>query len=172
MPDPTTPDVATKPPAKGPENALRELADFLDRVTGPRLVQIEDLLGNVYQIPSALPARVEARFFRVIREMEGGPVDAMFKADGAQEWGEALLGLLSDDRLIDAADEAFVSAFPKVIAEARAASDRSGEPAFGNRPSDLFALSEVALALTPFVAGALRAASKMINRFVPTTPKP
>ena len=172
MDDPTVPDV--KPDAKAtdptPEEALRKIREFLDRIVGAQNVEITDLLGNVYRIPGSLPARVEARFFRTLRDLQvGGTVEGLYRSGDPQSWVEALIGLLGDDAMIDAVDEAFVAAFPAVIVQARARAEEAGT-ATGNRPSDLFGMSEVALAMTPFVLGAIRAAKRLIDRLLPPTP--
>lgn len=164
-----TPTVTPPVPTDDPEAALRRVSEFLDRIAGPVDVEIQDVFGNTYRIPGMLPARVEARFYRAIREIpNGADVQALPSAGDMRAWGDALLGLLADDRMIDAADEAFVSAFPKVIAAARQAASVQGEA--GSRPSDLFPISEVALALSPFVVGGIRAAKQMLGRFMPKPP--
>lgn len=165
-----TPTVNPPVPTDDPEAALRRVSEFLDRIAGPVDVEIQDVYGHRYRIPGMLPARVEARFYRAIREIpNSADVQALPSAGDMRAWGDALLGLLADDRMIDAADEAFVSAFPKVIAAARTSAEAAGHDG-GNRPSDLFPISEVALALSPFVVGGIRAAKQMLARFMPTPP--
>lgn len=160
---------------KDPVAALGRVTEFLDRIVGPKRIVIQDITGAEHSMPGVLPARVEARFWRAVREIDGGQLEGQLQAIQSSKNEDVLANIastvaaaLSSDAVLDAADEVFVSAFPDMIAKARANAAEAGIQ--GSRASDLFVLGEIAIALSPFVVGGLRALGRLARTFLPPSP--
>lgn len=153
------------PPAESAEESRANLADFLDKLVTPARVRVEDALGNVYDLPGALPARrqiVVLRKLEALKDLAGDRPEVQnaiallrtVKAtggDGMQIMGAvggALYQLAGDDAVLDILSQAFADAHPQAVAKAADASHAAGEGA--TTPADLFPVEELIAGLLPF----------------------
>jgi hypothetical protein len=142
-------------PAKKPD----PLKDLLDRLVPPQAVQIVDLFGNEYRIPTAISARRNVEVTRKIQEVIAHPAAerALARADlllgGGDGLAEAvvhLVGLVASDEVIEALAAALHAAHPGLYIQARhrAIEAQADLPDEGDL-ADLFAVEEIAAALVP-----------------------
>lgn len=168
-------------PVRPPVDPLQEL---IDRLVPPKAVEIVDLLGNAYRIPTTVSARQNVKLVRELQEMLSEPavLRAVSRFDstggaGLAEMVVQVAGVVSSEEVIDHFAIAFEHAHPAVLLEARLNwlkddPTRTQAQAADLDGADLFAVEELASAILPLFVGLAKRSVGMLRAAVPGAPVP
>lgn len=148
-------------PVDAARSSLRVLRDVLEDLAPPEGVEVEDAAGRRYRVPGAIPARRQiAALVPLERLLDLPAVAGAWAQDGEDLLGTVarVVRAVATPDVVDLLDDAFGTAYPDVIAAARAAAGATDA-----RPSDLFPVEELAIGLVPFCVRAARRLATVVT---------
>jgi len=148
------------------KDALTELQSLFATLVPPDKIEIEDALGNKYNVRARLPARSQIVILGHIESlMEVVVPQSVSESDAiTRDLATMLIGLAKDEKVLDGLCEAFGYAHPNTVKAAHkaAAADAKGG-GYGidsDHPADLFGVEDIVAGLVPFL---IRFASRAAN---------
>lgn len=163
-----------------------EWTEFLNTLVVPKDTEIEDVLGNTYSVRSNLPAAVEIRLIRSIKQISemfsiyaGDAGKVISEASTTAERFSALIDLIvdlcADNEMRAIVATAFAEAHPGVLTTAieRAYADATMVPYLPKNKLEadathVFSLVDIVGAIVPFVVRAAMKGGKLVGRFLPS----
>lgn len=127
---------------------------FLERLVPPEKIEIEDIFGNIYSLPTSISARSQIKVIRVFEGMMEKVDRTKFKFPdpiNAATLLTAFINISSDDTVMNSIETCFKVAHPKVLKKALSKFDgKSGSAA------DVFSIEELLSGVVPLFIRLIR----------------
>jgi hypothetical protein len=119
---------------------VTSLKDALRDLPASDELIVRDFEGNEYKLRGVLPARRQVQVFRALGTLleSGQQMFAVAAAESGANWVKLLVGMVTDDAVVEQLGRTFRAAFPDVV------KDRD--------PLDVFPLEEILASLVPLLA--------------------
>ena len=137
-----------------------DLSDILSKLVPPDSVTITDVHGNEIKVPGSISARRQIRVFRIIKSIfDGDKIEqilggAYLEGLSFSSVADGVLGIATDEEVINMVGEIFSSAFPDLLD--------------GKDPLDELPLEEVIVAIIPLLQRFIKKAGMGVVNVVKT----